>query len=905
MAKPVVGVYLDNTHLQVGRIENYKLVDQKKVSLGTNISPTSLASELKNSVEKLFDKSVSHIGFCHHTSNFSSKEKVSKNSYNSLDYKSHLKNKLESQFSVPVYAKNEAECFTVGEKYFGKAKKYKNVVGLILNSGLHVGIIAGNKLYSGSKLGSGNFGKISYLNKNYDHYCSDKFFRSQYKSSLQQIKERAEKGSKNSQAIFTRFGGHLAHCLTLMINILDPEIIVIGGEISGAHELFDQSLLEKLKSNYNSNETPTKIVFENRNDIDISLRGTAALHDIQQEEFALKLEQKERRKLERLLGQKSIILNSFLENIPDYMYVKDPDSRFIMNNKSHMDALGARTQDEVVGKTDFDFFPKNLAIKYFQDEQELIKSGKSLIDKEEQAINKSTGKSEWLSSTKVPILDDKGEKIGIVGITRDITDRKDAEEALKRSRNELEASKKETDNILENVQEGLFLITPDLIIGSQYSKSLETIFDQKNLAKLNISDLLKDKIQQKDVECLEEYLEAMFDHRIHELELEDLNPVSQIETEFKDKETGEPSHKYLTFRFKRITGSHEKITQLISTVSDVTTEVHLAEKLKNSEAYKKRQMDLMFSIMHVEPELLREFMDGTEKEINDISETLKSQIDKKDYTPVLEKIYRSVHMIKGNASLLDIGFFAEKAHEFEEKIEELKNFEEIKNTDFISLVFKLDDLQNLLTEMKNLISQFGQIQELFRPKRSHESKVLITSLQNFVKMTAKDLKKEVNLVHKKFDSSVIPFKYRILFKEILIQLIRNAIYHGIETIDERLKMKKPKVGKIEISTVTEDDMIKLIVRDDGRGIQIEKLKSLAQKSGNWTKKEIAEWDDKKTAKMILIQGISTSNQAWMVAGRGVGMSIITEKLANNDGKLTFDFKKEKFCEFSISLPNAV
>jgi len=902
MPKAVVGVYLSDTRLQVGRIENLKLIREQSLALGAETSSARLIKEIQNLIDPLFSRSISHIGLCHQTGNTSPTQSGSKDTEN--EYVSNLRSKIELHYGVPVYINNEAECFTVGQKFFGKAKNYKNIVGLILNSGIHAGIITENKLYSGSKSGIFNFGKISYQKKNYNYYCSDKFFNEQYKASAQQIIERAENGSKNSRSILTRFAGHLANCLALMMNILDPEIIVIGGEIATARKYLEDTIQKKLKTKYQYSEIPTKIAFEDKNETEISFLGTAGLHDILQDDYILKKEKKERRKLEKLLGQKNVILNAFLENIPDYMYVKDTNSRFIMNNKSHMSALGASSQEKVVGKTDFDFFPKNLAQQYYNDEQELIKKGEPLIDKEEKAINKTTGKFEWLSSTKVPILDDKGDKIGIVGITRDITDRKDAEKALKRSRNDLKAAKKETDNILENVLEGLFLITPDLIIGSQYSKSLETILNQKNLAKLSILDMLKDKIQQKDLECLKEYLEAMFDHQIHELELEDLNPINQVRIEYKDNKTSKLFHKHLTFRFKRITGSNDQVNQLISTVNDVTNEVHLTEKLEKSEAYKKRQMDLMFSIMHVEPELLREFMEGSERELESIAQILKIQENKEDYTAVLEKIYRTVHMIKGNASLLDISYFAERAHQYEEKIEEIKNLEQIKNTDFISLVFKLDDMQNLLIEMKNLIAQFGQIQELFRPKRSHENKVLITSLQNFVKITARDLNKDVNLNHQNFDSSKIPFKYRILIKEILIQLIRNAIYHGIESPERRIELKKPKEGKIEISTRTEKDQIKIIVRDDGRGIQVDKLKERAASSGKWDKKEIDQWDDRKTAEMILIQGISTSDQAGVVAGRGVGMNIIQEKLVNNNGKLSFDFVKDTFCEFIVSLPNS-
>ncbi len=128
---------------------------------------------------------------------------------------------------------------------------------------------------------------------------------------------------------------------------------------------------------------------------------------------------------------------TLIDHLPDYIFIKDTASRFVVNNRAHIELLGCATQEEVLGKTDFDIFPRELAEQYYADEQMLIRTGHPLIDREEKTISK-TGKRQWLSTTKVPMRNPEGEIIGLAGMSRDITARKEAEAALAQAFGELE-----------------------------------------------------------------------------------------------------------------------------------------------------------------------------------------------------------------------------------------------------------------------------------------------------------------------------------------------------------------------------------------------------------------------------------------------------------------------------------
>ena len=142
--------------------------------------------------------------------------------------------------------------------------------------------------------------------------------------------------------------------------------------------------------------------------------------------------QTEQKRTEKALKEERNLLRTLIDNLPDLIYIKDTMSRFVTSNIAVARLMGVTTPDELVNKTDFDFYPHELANKYFSDEQEIIRTGKPIINQEEPNIDMA-GKNRWLSTTKVPLRDVHGKIIGIVGIGRDITEHRKVEESLRES----------------------------------------------------------------------------------------------------------------------------------------------------------------------------------------------------------------------------------------------------------------------------------------------------------------------------------------------------------------------------------------------------------------------------------------------------------------------------------------
>lgn len=132
------------------------------------------------------------------------------------------------------------------------------------------------------------------------------------------------------------------------------------------------------------------------------------------------------------LTREQYLLRALMDTVSDHIYFKDTQSRFIRVNKSHADLFGLKDPADAVGKSDFDFFTDLHAGQAFNDEQRILQTGEPILNFEEMETWPE-GRITWVSTTKAPLRDGQGRIIGTFGISRDITDRKRANEALRES----------------------------------------------------------------------------------------------------------------------------------------------------------------------------------------------------------------------------------------------------------------------------------------------------------------------------------------------------------------------------------------------------------------------------------------------------------------------------------------
>ncbi|MDD8018213.1 MAG: PAS domain S-box protein, partial [Bacteroidota bacterium] len=174
----------------------------------------------------------------------------------------------------------------------------------------------------------------------------------------------------------------------------------------------------------------------------------------------------ERIKAQELLQNERKLLRTVIDNIPDSIYIKDLASRKILSNVTDVQFIGAKSEAEVLGKNDFDVYPKELAEKFYADDQAMIQTGAPVLNKEKLIYNKKK-QERWVLSSKLPLRDKDNQIIGLVGISHDITEQKQAEM-------ELRASEMRYKNLLDTARDIIFTISTEGTITSLNS-AFETV----------------------------------------------------------------------------------------------------------------------------------------------------------------------------------------------------------------------------------------------------------------------------------------------------------------------------------------------------------------------------------------------------------------------------------------------
>lgn len=271
-----IGLFLGGKHLLSGQIQNEQLIKCFKKEINNLDTQEKVINEVLQAIAAVFDTQVTGIGIGVPSLVDTSRGIV----YNAINIPSwkevHLKDLLEQRFQVPVMVNNDANCFTIGEKYFGKATQYTNVVGLILGTGMGCGIVVNNKLYSGANCGAGEFGSIPYRDYNYEYYCTTGYFIEKYGVKYDILISRAKEKDKIALAIMEQFGIDIGNAIKTIMCAVDPEIVIIGGVLAEAFPYFEKSMRKTIRS-FRYKLSVEKLVIMPSNEPYIAVQGAAAL----------------------------------------------------------------------------------------------------------------------------------------------------------------------------------------------------------------------------------------------------------------------------------------------------------------------------------------------------------------------------------------------------------------------------------------------------------------------------------------------------------------------------------------------------------------------------------------------------------------------------------------------------
>lgn len=453
-------------------------------------------------------------------------------------------------------------------------------------------------------------------------------------------------------------------------------------------------------------------------------------------------------------------------------------------------------------------------------------------------------------------------------------------------------------SILDNVSDGLFLMDKDNRIAPHYSASLEKIFERSRLAQTSFDEILSGLVSEKDLNSFREFSALLFDSKISFRTLERLNPLKKIGIFIDDRKGGFIS-KHVECSFLRITEG-EIIPRVMAIVRDITAETELAFEMEKVKERSQSEMQMFYRILRIEPAMFIEFLSNLEENISKINEIL--EYEKGSLVEMLNEIFRYVHAVKGDANLFELDFLAQKAHNFESRIEELLQKNPLENADFLSLAVMVSDMHNIVAQMQTLIEQILSFQKDFTSHNSGSEELIIFSVRNIVNRLTSKAGRIISVDSEGFEILNIPRGIRRRIKEILVQLARNSVIHGIESPDERAALGKEVSGKIRLTALKNADGVIISYRDDGRGIDFESLREKAVKLGSIDADDEKTLSKERLINLMFQPGFSTADNADLDAGRGVGMFMVRRIIADLNGHITVKTKKGEFCEFEFLIP---
>jgi len=474
----------------------------------------------------------------------------------------------------------------------------------------------------------------------------------------------------------------------------------------------------------------------------------------------------------------------------------------------------------------------------------------------------------------------------------------------------VEQAHRETEDIFRTTQDGLFLLDHRLRMGSQTSQALSKVLGFAVRPGANFLELLRPSVSQKTYDTTREYIELLLRHDVKEKLVASLNPLDCLEIATM-RSDGSVDTRFLQIRFNRVM-RNGKVTHLLVTANDISRQVRLERELKESERRVQDQMAMMVHVLQAEPQSLQAFLAGASGGLNRINEVLRSGHPTNGVgADGIDAMLRIVHRLKGDAAALQLDTPTETLHGLETMLQELRGLDRRKGEDLLPVTVRIKELFSAIHSIQDVITRINQIRcvvsvEPPRPVPDGgmaAQQPLVQQWSGFVQQLAERLHKKVELIYQGVDLATLAPLLRETVNSVVNQFVRNALAHGIESPAERRQRGKPETARLSVYVSDQrDGFLELSFRDDGAGIDLDKVKQAAVASGRVTAEMAAVLDARRLTMMIFEPGFSTRDRADMDAGRGVGLDAVREIVSRHGGRIRVGSTRGEYCHFRVQLP---
>ncbi len=473
------------------------------------------------------------------------------------------------------------------------------------------------------------------------------------------------------------------------------------------------------------------------------------------------------------------------------------------------------------------------------------------------------------------------------------------------------ATSRQMGDILDTVKDGLFLLDRELRVGAVRSRALGALLRRECFDGLYFEDLLRDLVGPRTLETAVKYVKLLWGERANENLIRSINPLAEVEVVF-DRGNGVRDTRYLEFEFNRVRDARG-VRQVLVAVTDVTSRVLLAREAAAAQASAEAHTDMLLGILKLDPGQLETFLSDCEATLSQVNAVLKVPArDPRVYHDKVGQIFREIHRLKGEAATVGAKTVETRAHTFEDLLAELRQRDSLDGSDLLPLVVRLDDLMAHVASILEVLQRLGEIhaaadlsatQFVPGPVVPHAPADLGAVLDNLAHRIAGDHGKKVAVTAQGLDR--VPGHYRRAVRDLAVQLLRNAVVHGIEPPTERRERGKDEAGHIDIRFSSEQDGFRLTVDDDGAGILAERVRAAAIRTGLVTEAEAGALDARAVLGLVFRPGFSTRDHADRDAGRGVGLDAVRQAVQTLGGRVGLATTPGRGTRFRVTLPAEV
>jgi two-component system chemotaxis sensor kinase CheA len=340
---------------------------------------------------------------------------------------------------------------------------------------------------------------------------------------------------------------------------------------------------------------------------------------------------------------------------------------------------------------------------------------------------------------------------------------------------------------------------------------------------------------------------------------------------------------------------------ILGSLEDVTAEAELRRQLEENMSRQQQEMRSLFEIIHVSPTVLNDFVEDMEYEFKRINETMKDT--SLSTHEAIQLVFQSVHAIKSNALIIGLENFSTKVHELESELKVLREQDTVSLEELVHITVEIEKIMKETDQFRVAIDRIRSfnLQSLKVDRRKNpEQGILAETLSRAGQKAATDLGKKVRLEFPEFDALALKQGPRRVIKEILLQLVRNSVYHGIETPQERRSAGKDEEGIISLSITVPKDEISIRFQDDGQGLDFDKIRKKAEEL--YILKKGEEKDTNAILKAIFAPGFTTAENGGLHAGRGIGLDLVKDRVRTLKGSIKLQTKPGKGTVFNIFIP---